>query len=254
MNSYFNENTVLDYVKQHLGVPYNIIEFDDDYLIQNIILNHNYLKEFSQFFPKEDRCYLNEQNNESAVNARLKASNPERFKDLVVDEFHSNRWLLDSENEILGVRDVIVTSMNSINTFYSDAYIFANPIETATSNLVRSFMDIKISYKFFYPNLIEVKGYPRHTNMMAVLDVVHDKDLSSIPSSLHSYFNKFSLYNTANAILHIRNKYTDIETPFGSINLNVDFLRELADKKNELLQEFRGVGNLTSRGLGIFVL
>lgn len=254
MNQYFNENTVLDYVKQSLGAPYNIIEFDDDYLIDRIILNHNYLKEFSQYFPKEERIYLTSENNESVINRRLKEKNPEKFTNLQVNEYENNRWVLDTENEILGVKNILSTSVNTIHSFYSDAFIYSNPIESSTNNLVRSMADIKISYKFYYPNIVEVKGYPRNLNMLAILDVVHDKDLSSIPSTLHHPFNRFCLYNTANALLHIRNKYSDIETPFGSININIDFLREMAEKKNELIQEFKSAANLTSRGLGIFVL
>lgn len=158
MNQYFNENTVLDYVKQSLGAPYNIIEFDDDYLIDRIILNHNYLKEFSQYFPKEERIYLTSENNESVINRRLKEKNPEKFTNLQVNEYENNRWVLDTENEILGVKNILSTSVNTIHSFYSDAFIYSNPIESSTNNLVRSMADIKISYKFYYPNIVEVKG------------------------------------------------------------------------------------------------
>lgn len=254
MNPYFNENTVLEYVKRTLGVPFNIIEFDDDFLINNIILEHNYLKEFSQYFPKEERIYLTAENNEANRQAVIASMYPDKYKNQTAGLPENNRWYLECENEILGVKDVISTSINTLNVVYNDSYIFANPIESATNNLMRSMTGLKISYKFFYPNVVEVYGYPRDRNMLAILDVVHDKDLSSIPSTLHMSYNRFCLYNTANYILHIRNKYSEIETPFGSINLNIEFLQSLADKKEELIQEFKGVGNYAARGLALFVI
>lgn len=247
MNPYFNENTVLDYVKQVLGAPFNIIEFDDDYLINNIIVRHDYLKEFSRYFPKEERIILTEENKVKLNDYINQNSNNN------LQYINSNRWYLNSENEILGVRDVISNNFYGGEYIYNDTILHSNPLDFSVYNLMSSIVDNKVSFNFYYPDILEVKGFSKMNNMVAILDVVHDKDLSSIPSSLHMHYNKFALYTAADAILHIRGKYNNLSTPFGEININMELIQSLADKKAELIQEFKGVGNLTRRGVSVFV-
>lgn len=254
MNPYFNENTVLDYVKQTLGVPFNIIEFSDEELINNIILNHNYLKEFSQYFPKEERIELNMENNQSTIIEKLKTTNPEKYEKYKRQPELSNRWVLDVDNEILGVRKIISSSSNEVLAFYSDVINYGNPVDFATTQMTRSLVEQPMTHIFYYPNIVEVKGYPKNRIMTAVLDVVHDNDLSSIPSTLHHSYNKLCLYNTASALLGIRYKYANMSTPFGELNLNIEYLQQLADKKQELIQEFKSPANFASRGVALFVM
>lgn len=253
MNPYFNENTVLDYIKQSLGVPYNVIEFSDEELVNNIILNHNYLKEFSQYFPKEERVELNMENNQKTVIDRLKYTNPEKYDSYSKSEELSNRWYLNVDNEILGVRKIISSSSNEVLAFYSDVINYGNPLDYATGQMTRSMAEQPMTHIFYYPNVVEVRGYPKNRLMTAVLDVVHDKDLSSIPSTLHHSYNKLCLYNTANALLGIRSKYSNMSTPFGELNLNLDYLQSLAEKKTELIQEFKSPANFATRGVAVFV-
>lgn len=253
MNPFFNENTVLDYIKQSLGVPYNVIEFSDEELVNNIILNHNYLKEFSQYFPKEERVELNMENNQKTMIDKLKYTNPEKYNTYSKSEELSNRWYLNVDNEILGVRKIVSSSSNEVLAFYSDVINYGNPLDYATGQMTRSMAEQPMTHIFYYPNVVEVRGYPKNRLMTAVLDVVHDKDLSSIPSTLHHSYNKLCLYNTANALLGIRSKYSNMSTPFGELNLNLDYLQSLAEKKAELIQEFKSPANFASRGVAVFV-
>lgn len=248
MNPYFNENTVLDYIKKELGHPYNVIEFDDDYLINQLITNQNYLKEFSQYFPKEERLLLTKDNALSYNNI---------YEDAGVPPTHAainNRWLLESDNEILGVKRVINNSLYN-TAYYNDMMVgIVHPIDYATSNLNKSIIEPTLTHHFIYPDILEVKGWHRGWELMAILETVHDKDLTSIPSSLHVRFNHFCLYTAAKMILHIRAKYSGMQTPFGELNINVDMLQSLADKKEELIESFRSANNFTSRGVAVFVM
>lgn len=247
MNPYFNENTVLDYVKLHLGHPFNIIEFDDNFLINEIICSNNYLKEFSQYFPKEERVELNDSNN--IAKTENKGYNKGNFKGL-----YNNSWKLESENEILSVYKVIQSTFVGNAALYGDIPMYQNPLGFNTDNFLISMTEPKITFKFYYPDILEVYGMTKTHTMMAVLNVVHDKDLSSIPSSLHMSYNKFCLYTAANFILAIRYKYETMDTPFGQISLNIPWIQDLANKKQDLIQEFRHPGNWNSRGAGILVV
>lgn len=247
MNPYFNENTVLDYVKLHLGYPFNIIEFDDNFLINEIICSNNYLKEFSQYFPKEERIELNDSNNLDTM--EINTAKPGNYKGI-----YNNRWKLHSENEILAVQKVIRSAFGGNAILYGDAPVYQNPIGFSTDNFLLSMTEPRITFRFYYPDILEVYGMARTHTMMAVLSTVHDKDLSSIPSSLHMSYNRFCLYTAANFILAIRYKYETMETPFGQISLNIQWIQDLANKKTELIQEFRHPGNWNSRGAGILVI
>ena len=254
MNPYFNENTILAYIKKMLGVPFNILELNDETLINDVILDHSFLKEFSQYFPKEERITLSQENNERTIIESLKKKNPNKYKDINFKNKFHNVWLLDSKNEIIGIRDIIHNPANDILAYYGDIMTYANPVETATYDLTRSMIEKPITFKFYYPNKVEVLGYNRSYDMIAIVDVVHDKDLSSIPSSLHLEYQKLCLYNTANLVLHIRQKYNNMSTPFGELNINVEWMQELAGRKQELLQQFKSPGNFASRGMGMVVL
>ena len=254
MNPWFNETTVLEYIKKVFGVPYNILEFEDDYIVEKVIKDQTNLKEFSRYFPKEERIVLDTHNNERTVLSNLYNSNPKRYKDLKIPKQDSNIWVLESDNEILGIKRIINNPINDSLAYYADSYAISNPVESATFDLTRSFMNKPITHKFLHPNRVEIKGYCRPGRMMAILETVHDNDLSTIPSSLHLEYNKLCTYRTAELLLHIRNKYTNMSTPFGELNVNTDWIQQIADKKTELLQSFASPSNFTSRGLGIIVV
>lgn len=254
MNPWFNETTVLEYIKREFGVPFNILEFDDDYIVEKVIRDQTNLKEFSRYFPKEERVILDTHNNERAVLEKLYNSNPKKYKDMPLPTVDSNIWVLDSDNEILGVKRIINNPINDSLAYYADMYSIDNPVESATFDLTRSFMNKPITHKFLHPNRVEIKGYCRPGRMLAILETVHDNDLSTIPSSLHIDYKNLCVYNTAELILRVRNKYTNMSTPFGELNLNIDWIQQIADKKMELIQSFAAPSNFTSRGLGIIVV
>lgn len=266
LNPDFNANIVLSFIKYHLGYPNNIIELSDDFIIDNIILHPHYLVEFSKYCPKEERIYLTADNNELEELKVMRKKNPELFdginiargNNLNLDNVNTrmhNRWILNSQNIIIGIKSVDYLRAGSIyELFYNGYYNYGNHVDQASMNLMHAMNDVVMTHKFYPPNIVEVQGFPRYYKLMATIEVSHDKDLSSIPPNIRDIFMKFCLYTTASYLLGIRSKYSNLSTTIGEISLNLDFLSNLAEKKNELYASLRHVGNFNSRGLGIVVV
>lgn len=259
MNEYFNEQTVLNYIKTNLGVPFNILEFDDDFLINEVIVNHNYLKEFSAYFPKEEHIPLVRENSLSYIMNEEKDKKPEENKNQsYLKEVEDNIWLIEPKDgsEILGVKRIIHNSLHDLYQVY-DVMHYSHPTDISTYNLNSSMLAPTLTYKFTYPNKLQVFGLGVNFRLayasIAVCETVH-KGLETIPSSLHFAYNKFCLYTTAVLLLHVRTKYENFSTPFGELNLNLNWLQDLAAKKAELIEEFRRPSNFNQRAVGIFVL
>jgi len=226
----FNERVVCDYIKKKLGHPYNIIELSDSDIIS--IFTDGVLKKFSKYFPYETRQILN-------------------INDAV--PYGSNSFRLDiSKNEVISVQNVIGDSNNFIAKYANVGS--SDPLNDTLNSFIRDYGKNIGSFKFIHPNILEVyNGIYTPLFLVKVL-AVHNKDLTSIPINLQDLFRDYALYNVAEYIYGIRVKYNELNTPFGTLNLNLDFLRELIDKKQQFEEDnFKKVGNFNRNLAGIIV-
>ena len=203
-----NWNNVLIYVKANLGTKSSDLEITDDEFV-------TYFKEitlpyFSQIIPLHAWSVLS---NSNLVNIpHFKSRSAYEIK---LEEF----TIIDVSSVYLGH-----SSNSMLQTIYT-----ANPADIVMANTLNDmvkFLNTFNDYEFIKPNYIRFSEVPRNNMFIVELNVEHN-DCSTIPSDMyHKLFRQMCLVDGLELILHNRNKFTNITTPFGNIDLNFDYIQQ----------------------------
>lgn len=226
MTAFQNWNNILGYIKSNLGENINFIELSDDYIIN--YLKNQTLPECSRFIPGKIWATINDSNlieidhnyNENTYRIPI---NEDDYKIINVQEVYYG--VSSRGNQIFG---------------YSN-YVFLDPRDATMSNVFNDMIS-KLTptqtYIFIPPNVIKFGLNLAQNNIIMELNVVHFR-LDKIPhDSYNNYFKKKALKDVIDLIISNRSKYSRVQSPFGEIELNIDFLR---DKKQELNDQIREV-------------
>jgi hypothetical protein len=156
----------------------------------------------------------------------------------LVDRNDYGKYFLRTEFEILGIAKLLrgesavlyktVILNNTLNMF-----------DNQIINDMLSSVNVPSTFNFLPPNKIEVfPKYVSEPNFLAVLKVIHPSHFYTVPMSLRDEFLKLALYDVAMSILAIRKQFTNLNSPFGNIELNMDDLESAEDKRNTLIDEW----------------
>lgn len=228
-----NSSRVLNYVKQHLGFPYQFIELDDKDILHHI--TEYTIREFSQYFPDVETIGYNPDHHANKVPGKA-----------------NEYYLTDALNlEILNVvqiywtlGDYIIHGHPPIGAFsMADLQQFA--IDVETSGWVRQFSIFNRTFEFKHPNIIRVAGNPMQGYVAIEYERMQPKDFSKIPNDLQNWFLEMCLADIMILCGTIRKKYGDgnLKTPFGDIPLQSDIFERGTDRKKELIEKFT-IGSL----------
>jgi len=223
-----DESTVLDYVKTQLVVPYMPLEINDEQIIS--IVRTTTLITFSRYVPDI---------NEVTVNP----------SDPTYQTEHSNIYrILDPDG--LPIIDVVAIYMDM-----NGQYIAGHPLygllsgdyhsvieyieQTNQANTVFMFSQYRVTIEYIKPNLLRVTPNERY-KFLVKYEREHKSDFSTIPNEFKMHFLKLAYADVARYIAKIRSQFREVNTPFGTIELNPDSLIEEANQiYDQVLEEIK---------------
>ena len=213
---------VLRYIEAGLGYRFRDLEIDDNE-IENAIINTT-LPIFSSYFP----CYYRR-----LINAET---------DLVEGTY--NQYYIDStdpneEYELLGVSKVYVSDITNMG--YDRNAILGNNYSTGFGGVLKDAFRMPVNplvFNYIPPNIVEIRPSCYQSSFLAELKIVHPSHLRTIHPGMEEEFKLLALYDISMYLYSIRNRFSDLQTPFGSIALSLDNLQEAASNRTELLQKF----------------
>jgi len=211
-----NPTQVLRHIERKLGASHYQLELSREDIIQTVI--DETLPTFSNYFPYEHSLLI------------------DPAQDRV--EGHIGVQYLKTDFDIVGISKVLINNVEAglpnISSFYS------NPFDMAMQNTLESMVVNPTTYRWVSPDKIEI--FPKNTlirELLVVLKVVHPKHMKTIPMNLRDEFYKLALYDVCESLYPIRQRFSNIQTTFGSIELFMQQLEEASSKREELLEKWR---------------
>lgn len=223
MNEYINPSAVLQHIESCFGFGFNELELDADDILKTI--RRRTLPTYSKFFPYITDIILN----------------PDTCK----VNGYENRYYINLEEgyTLLGVAEVFRT-----NSYYGDiaglgysSAVSANGLEAQMIQDVISANRVPVTHRY-HPEDNSVEVFPAGIMSGGVLvrvKVIHLDDFSSIPLNMIDEFLDLCLYDVQMSILPLRRRFSNLQTPFGSIELFISDLEEAESKRKELLERWR---------------
>lgn len=97
------------------------------------------------------------------------------------------------------------------------------------------------TFQYIHPGLLRVyKSMPSTaSSLMLFLKTTHRKDFGTIPNGYLEMVKKLALADVANDLLGIRSYFSNINTTFAEINLNLDQLKDWSDKRDDIIENLR---------------
>ena len=226
----FNERTVLDYIKGNLGSPKTHLELLDTEILD--IITGRARKKFSTYHPREKLIVLTPSN-------------------LVLNT--DNIYTIPDDPLTLEPPEII-----TVEAIYTTTTTTLSEIDYATGDSGDMFSGVnnallapkrdKLTFKFDSPNLLSCFGTTNTDNIYVKAKIAHDLDCTTIPINKQEIFLENALILVAKNILPIRDKYARIGSPIGDIQLNVEFIREIAQREETFFREkLHTVGALSTR-------
>lgn len=224
-----NQSRVLDYIKSHLGFPFQPLEWEDEQIIHHV--TEYTLREFSYYIPQLKRTNINLLAEANQVPAR-----PNEF------------YLEDLDGiEILNIKEIY---------FPLSHYIMHGhpPLGPLTHGELREFalltmtsMDVQMhsswdkTYEFIHPNIVRISPLPNNLgNITVEYERMQPADFRGIPNDLQIIFCEFALADTMIVLGNIRKKYEgNMRTPFGEIPISAGIYEEGKEKRREVLDKLK---------------
>ena len=196
----WNESYLLGYIKEQFGFPYNMFEIKDEDLLDKI--TNRYLREFSKYYPYKIACSL-------------------------VYDSNNDYYIIDTDREIISVEKLL-----GLNYYLNNVKKQPRVDSIGSKDTYNDY----VSFKYEPPNKIYI-GQLTSGDLVARVNTVHDKDLSTITPDKRNIFEELCVIEVAQWLLAIRSKYSEFSSPVGNLNLNTDFLRNIVDKKETFYNE-----------------
>jgi len=208
---------VLQYIELNLGASIQVTELSEDEIMD--VVYTQTLPTFSSYYPYH-------------VNITV-----DGVKDKVPDRF--NTFYLKYDEEIFGVSKVL--SENYMASEGLDVALFeSSPIDRQNLADAISLYIQPITFDFEAPNMVSV--YPKTQvlgTFTAQIKTMHPRHLSTIPLGYRQEFLTCALLDVRIALYPIRQRFTQINTTFGNIELFMDKLESAYDDKVQLLEKWR---------------
>jgi hypothetical protein len=220
-----NWNNLLSYIKLKLGMKVNKLEFSDDEIINNI--KSHTLPLVSQYEP-HNIWIVSDFNRDKVLGPTGAYGN------------QSIRIPIDTiPFEITEIEEVYYSNLVGYNLSNLTPY-FVNPVDIAISNTfvdIFNFLQPVQTFTFIRPDILKF-GLPITSDKLIIkLNVIH-QDVSTLPSDIYNkIFKNLALRDTVGFVLANRQKYSNLQTPFGEVNLNVDALSALYESLDSKLIE-----------------
>jgi len=205
-----NWNDVLEYIKINLGAQINMLEINDDDMIK--VLKNQVLTYFSQFSPAKKYCMINH----SDLKENIKTGEP---------TFNYKIPLVDDNDYIIDILDCYISTASDLTS--ATSYNYSGTIDSVIANSYNDALkslQVRNTWDFHPPRHISFDLEIR--SAVIVYNIVH-KLLETIkPDMYQMVFKPLCLANVKLWIASLRSKYSGLQTPFGTIELNWQALQQ----------------------------
>lgn len=229
-----NLSEMLTAIKMDLGIYSLHLPIEDKDMYEVIKLRS--IRTYSQFFPhiQEVRFDIDELKTYSKSYQKTTVELPDVFggrRIIYVKE-------VDLDSEFVNAGYLAPEANASIQTFENLALTTANM--HALSTLSPSF-----TFEFHAPNRLTLYNHSIYADIINVkLAVEHFDNLSSISPSTFDTFYELASLDIKNYLYGILKHYTEISTPYGTINLRIDDYQSAADERKTLIETWRSRNHL----------
>lgn len=228
-----NESILIQWLEKNLGYRFNELELSHEEILNNI--KSDSLITYSKFFPYQYKITLSDE-------------------DLVPGT--SNAYYLNCPLEIININrlihnDYIFSDTNPLTR----TDVFGDPFTKQLANDMYSMGKNPITFDFDYPNVITI--YPaliKVQGTLVICNTVHPSHFGTIPANMREQFLQLCLYDTKIVLYSLRSRFSALNTPYGSIELNIDDLREASDKKDNLLEIWRRLFAKSAKRKKLFII
>jgi len=216
-----NPTILLRYIGMKLGISHAVLEVSNEFILR--VVRMETLNLFSKYYPFVRRVMLNADRDKA-------------------DEKRVNYLRIPPEKidpgSIRTILKVIPDSywMSRENYIPMNTNMFQWQLET---DFVSSQV-LQTTFFFYPPNIIDLA--PKNTyykNVLLEVAVNHHENFFTIPPQLIDIFKELALIDVKEAIYNIRVNFPNLNTVFGSIDLNMDLFSGMTDKRDELISKIK---------------
>jgi len=234
-----NESTVLNYIKTKLALPYLPLELSDDDILN--IVRYITIPFFSKYIPDVYELSIDSSDDKYKTNKdnEFKILDPDGLPILNVLECIFDQSAMTMSGEpIMGLMG---GDWNSLIKYVSD-------VEKGRS--ISKYSAMRYTIEFKAPNIIRIMPKPSG-KFIVRYEREHKHDFSTIPTEFKTHFLDLAYADVANQVSKIRQHFREIQTPFGTVELNTDKLdEEIRDIRDKFMDELKNynLGIIVDRG------
>ena len=212
-----NATAVLRYIERELGVSHmEVLELSKKDFMETVI--QETLPTYSNYFP----CYP-----KLTIDPKAEAV-----------PGHIGIYYLKTDYEILGVSKCFYNEVQL--GIFPSYWRGTNPLDNYMINSIESIAVLPLTFEYHTPNMVEI--FPKTkvmSNLLVELKAVHPAHMGTVTIAMREHFMKLAYLDVASALFPIRQRFANMNTIYGSIELFMDKLAEAKDKRDELLEKFR---------------
>jgi hypothetical protein len=213
-----NPTMVLQSIEKNLGATIQVLELTPDEIMR--IVEQETLPTYSKYYPYFTKITIDPKTDKV----------PNRI----------STYYMKSDLEILGVSKLLVENYMGGNGLPTVAPYFTNPVDRQIIADATSMYYQPFTFDFESPNIVTL--FPKthfFGKFMLEIKCVHPSSMATIPLSMRDEFLEMALYDVRIALYPIRDRFKNINTTFGSIELFMDKLDSAYDDKKTLLEKWR---------------
>ena len=223
-----NINDIMDYVKARLGVSHRKIEISDDDILR--CLQQETLRTLSIYAPFY--CYVSLDVDDNEV---MPGMNTYYIPEDPIKDF-----------ELMGIEKALPmdTGRVSSSMFYMPAgsdlqSILTSLAMTKLGNTLLAATTMPTTHEFIPPNMVRLSSNYATRACFLICRTTHRKDFSTFPIGFYDTIKELALYDVALDIYSIRKHFSNVQTLFAQIQLDMNFYEQIPDKRRELIDRLR---------------
>lgn len=221
-------NNILHYVKMRLGSPPAMLEITDDEL-------HDYFMQHT----------LQKMSEEFAMVKWVTVTIDDKFYDASIEKgaahaAHAVRMPLDSIN-VESIHEVYSLSGGRGSGAHQGSQFNMNPMNGLISQGYSEMSKDRLAvftWWFRPPNIVCFELDPFTTSDLLIVEISgHYDRLNEIDADMYQIFKDLCLVDALELLIMRRTQYSNIDTPIGSIDMNVDALKQMHQELNPVVME-----------------
>lgn len=222
-------NEVMNHIKGRLGATHRRLELSDEDLVR--LLQTETLMTLSVYHPMYLEYHMNLE--ESLVEGMGNTYNVPRdisgFRPIGVEKVIGTMTNGGVSGNGYNYGILGSTLTDSMNNFMSEKLL----------NGLSNAMIPPETFQWIPPNMLRIHNTYTYQTVALMLKTTQRKDFSTLNFGLLETVKKLALADVCADLMGIRNYFQSVGSTFAEINLNLDQLKEYADKRDDLIELMR---------------